>query len=115
MSPRRSKSATARVRRMNLESLESRTLFAIAVAENLLVSIDATTLPAGSGDNVANTGTLGGVFQATGGGDTVPVIGRPTADATSGTQGIRFDGVDFLQLVASASDPTLITAHEGIT
>src|SRR4051794_33217063 len=107
MSPRRSKSATARVRRMmNLESLESRTLFAIAVAENLLVNIDATTLPAGQGNNVVNTGTLGGLFQATGTSDTVPVIGRPTADATAGTQGIRFDGADFLQLVTSATDPT---------
>src|SRR5581483_3986090 len=51
----------------------------------------------------------------TGGGDTVPVIGRPAASANGGTQGIRFDGTDFLQLVRSATDSTLITAPTGIT
>jgi hypothetical protein len=118
MSKRRSKHAHAPAavrarRRANFEQLENRVLFAIATAD-LLVSVDATGLTPGQVTNVPNTGSLGGVFQATSGGDTVPVIGRPDATATSGTNGIRFDGTDFLQLV-NAADSTLITAPEGLT
>src|SRR5215218_8114730 len=119
MSKRRSKHAHAPAsvrarRRANFEQLESRVLFAIAVAENLLVNVDATALPAGSAQSVPNTGSLGGVFAATGPAGTVPVIGRPASNATSGTQGIRFDGTDFLQLV-DALGGSLITAPAGIT
>ena len=96
MSKRRSQHAHAPAsvrarRRANFEQLESRVLFAAAiqVAETLLVNVDATSLPAGTAQSVPNTGSLGGVFAATGGGDTVPVIGRPAPTATSGTQGIR--------------------------
>src|SRR5690348_1627834 len=101
MSPRRSKSAAVRMRRshMDLESLESRALFAVVSAGDLLVNVDATTgVTPGLVTSVPNTGTLGGVFAPTGGNEKyLPVIGRPSPDATSGTQGIRFEGNDFLQ------------------
>jgi hypothetical protein len=94
--------------------LESRTLMA-AIAGDLLVDVDARALSAGAANAVPNNGTLGGVFAPTGGdATTVPVIGRPDATATSGTQGIRFDGTDFLQLV-NAADSSLITAPDAIT
>ena len=115
MSIRRPKTASVRARRdrANFEQLESRTLFAIVVAENLLVDVDATALPAGAVTDIANNGTLGGVFRANGPAGTAPVIGRPDATATSGTNGIRFDGTDYLQLVDALG--TLIPAPEGIT
>lgn len=109
----RRKKPQAAARRVKLESLEGRILFAVEIAENLLVNVDATTLPAGDAQDVPNTGTLGGVFEATGGGDTVPVIGRPRADATAGTQGIRLDGTDYLQLL-DAVGGSLIAAPDGI-
>jgi hypothetical protein len=81
-----------------------------------LVDVDATALPDGTFPFIANTGTLGGFFSATGGGDTTPTIGRPLSSATGGTRGIRLDGNDFLQLVSNASDPnSIITAPASIT
>ena len=81
-----------------------------------LVDVDATALPAGSAaNNIPNTGTLGGVFNATGGADTTPVAGQPLTSATTGTRGIRLDGNDYLQLVTSPTDATLITAPESLT
>ena len=105
----------ARARRANTEVLESRLLLA-EVAETLLVDVDATGLAEGPATSVPNgpLGTLGGVFEARGGGDTVPVIGRPVANATSGTRGIRFDGTDYLQLV-QALGGELILAPTGLT
>src|SRR4051812_25964638 len=64
-----------------------------------LVDVDPTALPEGPAQDLVNTGTLGGFFEARGGGVTVPVIDRPMAAATAGTRGIRFDGNDFLQSV----------------
>jgi hypothetical protein len=80
----------------------------IEVAENLLVSIDATGEPAGTLTSIANTGTLGGLFEARGGGTTVPVIAFE-----GGTKGIRFDGGDYMQLVDMLGG-TLIVPPAGI-
>jgi hypothetical protein len=96
------------------EPLESRVLFA-EVAGTLLVEVNAIGLADGSTANdIPNTGTLGGVFESTEGGTTVPVIGKPDATATSGTVGIRLDGNDFLRLLQSAGGPAL-TAPASIT
>src|SRR5207244_6848604 len=98
-------------------------LFAIQIAENLLVDVDATKLAAGTATDVPNNGTLGGVFEATGATGatgatpdptTAPVIGLPVANATSGTPGIRFDGTDYLQLLDAAGG-SLMTAPAGLT
>jgi hypothetical protein len=69
----------------------------LQTAGELFVNINATILPEGSLPTIVNNGTLGGVFDARGGGLTVPVIATE-----GGTKGIRFDGNDFLQLAASA-------------
>ena len=79
-----------------------------------LVDVDATSRPAGSADNIPNTGSLGGVFSATGGEGTVPVISGPLDSGTGGTRGIHLDGNDFLQLV-TAPGGSLITAPASIS
>ena len=108
------KVASKSPRRMSPEPLESRVLF-IATAESLLVNVDATTLADGTPvQTIANTGTLGGVFEAKGGEGTVPVIDQPVPSANGGTVGIRFDGNDFLQHVVAAAG-ALVPAPAGIT
>ncbi len=76
----------------------------------LLVNVDATASPAGTLNSITNNGTLGGVFDAVGGGDTVPEIAP-----FNGVPGIRFDGGDYLRLVTAPGSGTLITAPAGIT
>jgi hypothetical protein len=114
MSRSRSTAVRARARWVNPEQLENR-LMLTAVAENLLISVDATTLTAGPVTSITNAGTLGGVFEPPAGvADQAPVIGRPVSGATSGTSGIRMDGNDFLRLLqATGGDPLLAPA--GIT
>lgn len=70
----------------------------LQTAGDLLVSVDATTAPIGPLNSIPNTGTLGGVFQATGAAGDKPVVG-PTYG--NGTRAMQFDGTDFLQHVAS--------------
>jgi hypothetical protein len=112
MSVRRLTRRTPRTRRLNPEPLESRILF-IATAGDLLVNVDATTLPAGDATTVLNTGTLGGNFLGQGT-TTVPVIGQPVATATAGTRGIRMDGTNFLQLTDPDSG-SFLPAPAGVT
>lgn len=113
MLTRRLKSVPASAHRKSLESLEARLLFA-EVAETLLVDVDATTQAEGPADVIANAGTLGGVFEARGGGDMVPVFGRPVANATAGSTGLRFDGNDYLALVQEQFGELLL-APAGLT
>ncbi len=65
----------------------------IQKAGALLVSVDATASALGPVTSITNTGTLGGVFLATGL-DTE----RPEVGVVGGTKGMKFDGTDFLQL-----------------
>jgi hypothetical protein len=111
MSRSLSKRARAHAR-VNQEQLENRILF--VQTAGLLVDVDATALPEGPALTVTNAGPLGGLFEARGGGDTVPVIGRPVDTATSGTRGIRMDGTDYLQHVQAAAGDLLL-APAGIT
>ena len=80
----------------------------IQTAEDLLVNIDATALADGTLTSIVNSGTLGGVFEARGGGTTVPVVALE-----GGTRGIRLDGTDYMQL-ADAVGGTLIFPPDGI-
>jgi hypothetical protein len=80
----------------------------IEIAEDLLVNVDATVEPEGTLNSIVNNGTLGGLFEARGGGTTVPVIALE-----GGTKGIRFDGGDFMQL-ADMVGGTLIVPPAGI-
>lgn len=66
----------------------------VETAGDLFVNIDATAEPEGTLTSITNNGTLGGFFEARGGGATVPAIAFE-----GGTKGIRFDGGDFMQLV----------------
>jgi hypothetical protein len=77
-------------------------------AEELFVRVDATALPEGPLQTIPNSGTLGGVFEARGGGDMVP-----TVVTIGGTKAIRFDGNDFLQL-ADAAGGSLIIPPAGL-
>ncbi|MBX3745946.1 MAG: hypothetical protein KF833_11625 [Verrucomicrobiae bacterium] len=77
-------------------------------AGELFVSIDATSLPEGPLPSIPNAGTLGGLFEATGGEGTIPTVAF-----AGGTKGIRFDGTQFLQLVESAGGP-VIWAPDGL-
>src|SRR5688572_10477973 len=66
----------------------------VQTAGTLFVNVDATTLSPGNVNAIVNSGTLGGFFEARGGGGTVPTIAFE-----GGTRGIRFDGNDYMQLV----------------
>jgi hypothetical protein len=69
----------------------------LELAGELFVDIDVTDDAPGSATMVPNEGTLGGVFDARGGGVTIPRI-----ELVGGTLGIAFDGNDFMQLAESA-------------
>ncbi len=86
--------------------LGSRAQAQVQTAGELFVDIDATTLPTGPLNTIVNRGTLGGSFDARGGGLMVPVIAFE-----GGTKGIEFDGNDFMQL---AADGTLIPPPAGL-
>ncbi|HKX60817.1 MAG TPA: lamin tail domain-containing protein, partial [Verrucomicrobiae bacterium] len=68
----------------------------LQVAGTLFVDVDATQMPLGPTNAVPNVGTLGGLFQAIGGGANGPVIAEASG---GGARGIRFDGDDYMQLV----------------
>lgn len=82
----------------------------LQTAGTLFVNIDATALPEGALNSITNSGTLGGVFDAVGGGDTVPEIAT-----FNGTPGIRFDGTDYMKLTTAPGSGTIIPAPAGIT
>lgn len=79
-------------------------------AGDVLINVDATATALGPLPNIPNTGTLGGFLEALGGGATIPEVAVVNGN---GTRGIRFDGGDFLQHVATlggpavSADPTL--------
>ncbi len=80
----------------------------VQTAGEVFVNIDATKLVEGSLAKITNSGTLLGVFAATGGGATVPKIAT-----VGGTKAIQFDGTSYLQL--TADDATTVTpAPAGI-
>lgn len=70
----------------------------VQVGGELLVDVNATTQPIGPLTAITNAGTMGGFFQALGGGPATPVIGQPN---TNSARGIVFDGSDYLQQVVS--------------
>ncbi len=82
---------------------------AIQTAGTLLVNVDATKQTAGALKSIANAGTLGGFFVATGGGATIPKL-----DLTGGTKAIQFDGTSYLQLATDAAGAALVTPPAGI-
>ena len=84
----------------------------IHTAENLLVDIDATGLADGELSSIANNGTLGGFFAATGTLDTVPIVSAPPSNLAS-VPGITFDGGDYMQLVSEVGGP-VIPAPAGL-
>lgn len=68
----------------------------VQTAGTLLVNIDAVTLPTGPIEWVTNSGTLGGIFQATG----LAEVDRPVVTPVGGgTKGILFDGHNFMEHV----------------
>jgi hypothetical protein len=77
-------------------------------AGELFVDIDATTLSPGRLTAIPNHGTLGGFFEARGGGTMIPSVAQ-----IGGTKGIRFDGNDYMQLVDSLGG-NLIMAPAGL-
>ena len=74
----------------------------LQVAGDLFVNVDATAQPEGLLNSIGNNGTLGGLFEARGGGATVPSI-----TTVAGVKAITFDGTDFLQLVGSIAGPLI--------
>lgn len=80
----------------------------VITAGELFVDMDAATAAEGTLQSITNRGTLGGFFEARGGGATVPKIAF-----AGGTKGIQFDGGDYMQLVDSAGG-ALITAPAGL-
>jgi hypothetical protein len=77
-------------------------------AGDLFVNMDATSGTEGPLNSIQNKGTLGGVFAALGGGDTVPKIAT-----VGGTKAIVFDGNDYLQL-ADGVGGSLISPPAGL-
>src|SRR5688572_33407904 len=82
----------------------------LEVSAPLLVDVDATGLAPGTLGSITNNGTLGGFFQARGGGSTVPNV---VAVDGGGTVGILFDGGDYLQHVATIGG-ALVPAPAGL-
>jgi hypothetical protein len=66
----------------------------IEIAGELFVDIDALAESDGLLQDIPNNGSLGGYFEARGGGLTVPIVAVAGA-----TKGIEFDGTQYMQLV----------------
>lgn len=91
--------------------LAGQSLHAQIIAEDLLVSLDATVHPTNEVINViTNTGSMGGVFEATGGGITTP---RTTRIGGNGTRALLFNGLQYMQHV-DAPGGNLQLAAPGI-
>ncbi len=70
----------------------------IQVAGTLLVNLDPSSLPLGPISSVPNSGSAGGVFEATG----LAAVSEPVVVAVGGgARGIMFDGNNFMQHVAA--------------
>jgi hypothetical protein len=70
----------------------------VQTAGNLLVNVDATSLPLGPLASVPNAGTAGGAFDATALAD----VDKPVVIAVGGgTKAIMFDGHNFMEHVAA--------------
>ena len=82
----------------------------IQSAGTLFVNVDATALSEGPLTSIPNSGTLGGVFAATG-----PEGEAPRVATVGGTKGIQFDGNDFLQHVTAATDGQPVYAPAELT
>src|SRR5687767_7094081 len=78
----------------------------IQSAGTLFVDIDATAATLGNIAVITNTGSLGGAFEARGGGATVP---RIALAGSSGTRGIQFDGGQYMQHVAAPGGALVAT------
>ena len=76
----------------------------LQTAGDLYVNVDATAQPVGSLPSIPNAGTLGGLFEARGGGATVPGV-----TTIAGVRAITFDGSDFLQLVSELGGAVIPT------
>jgi hypothetical protein len=83
----------------------------IQTAGNLLVNIDPGSLPAGPVLTVPNSGTAGGVFQATG---LVDIDQPVVVNVGAGTKAIMFDGHNFMEHV-SAPDGAPVPAPASLT
>ncbi|HXJ58372.1 MAG TPA: hypothetical protein VNU68_17080, partial [Verrucomicrobiae bacterium] len=68
----------------------------LQTAGEVFVDVNAAGQPDGLLTSITNNGTLGGYFEARGGGDTVPVIAL-----VGGVRCIQFDGTDYMQLVGA--------------
>ena len=75
----------------------------IESAGELFVNLDALSASEGTLTSITNRGTLGGFFEARGGGTLVPSIAF-----AGGTRGIRFDGGDYMQLVDSPGGAIIV-------
>jgi len=82
----------------------------LQTAPPVFVDIDATGLPPGQLTSIPNSGTLSGFFEARGGGATVPLAAPVDG---GGTMGIRFDGGDYMQHVATVGG-ALVPAPAGL-
>jgi hypothetical protein len=82
----------------------------IQTAGTLFVNVDATTAPMGNLSAITNSGTMGGLFEARGGGSTIP---RVAIAGSAGVRGIQFDGGDYMQHVANVGGG-LIPAPAGL-
>jgi hypothetical protein len=81
----------------------------VQTAGSLFVNVDATALSPGALNDISNAGTLGGFFEARGGGTTVPL-----ATNVAGVNVVWFDGSnDYLQLVDSVGG-SLVVPPSGL-
>lgn len=83
---------------------------AIQTAGTLLVSVDATKQATGALKSIANTGSLGGFFVATG----TDAAATPKVNLTGGTKAIQFDGTAYMQLAKDAAGAALVPPPAGI-
>jgi hypothetical protein len=79
----------------------------IQTAGTLFVNVDATGLTQGPLNSITNTGTLGGVYAATGSATEVPTIAT-----VGGTKAIQFDGTDYLQLMDAVGGSPILAPPE---
>jgi hypothetical protein len=71
----------------------------VQVAGTLLVNLDPSGLPLGPAATIPNSGSLGGVFQATG----LAEVDQPVIVRVGGAaQGLMFDGHNFMEHAAAA-------------
>src|SRR5262245_11696006 len=82
----------------------------VQTAGTLFVNVDATTSPLGSLTVITNSGTMGGLFEARGGGSFIP---RVAIAGSAGVRGIQFDGGDYMQHVATVGG-ALVPAPAGL-